>query len=84
MTVQGVVIRTHHDEKSGMRFFNFDKNRDKFSFVMFESVANLFQAQGEPTECFPQKKIQVTGVLTMHKGRPSIVVNKPEQIVLVR
>jgi DNA/RNA endonuclease YhcR with UshA esterase domain len=84
VTVQGVVIRTHHDEKGGTRFFNFDKNRDRFSFVMFESATKLFQAQGESTEDYLQKKIQVTGVLTIHKGRPSMVVNKPEQIVLVR
>jgi DNA/RNA endonuclease YhcR with UshA esterase domain len=84
VTVQGMIVRAHHDKKSDTRFFNFDKNREKFSFVMFGSAAKLFQQQGEPTEYYLDKKIQVTGVLTIHKGKPSMVVSKPEQIVLVR
>lgn len=84
VTVQGVVMRTYHDQKGDTRFFNFDKKREKFSFVMFASVAKQYQEQGDPVDYFLEKKIQVTGVLTIHKGKPSMVVSKPDQIVLVR
>ena len=84
VTVQGTIISTFHSEKSDTRFFNFDKKGEKFDCVIFKSAVKNFEKIGEPLDFYKQKKVQVTGVLTMPKDRPSMVVTKPEQIVLVR
>jgi hypothetical protein len=84
VTVEGVIVATGYSQKSDTRFFNFDKKRQKFSFVMFSSAAEKFKDLGEPREYFLDKKVQVTGVLTLYKGKPSMAVSKPDQIVIVR
>jgi hypothetical protein len=84
VTVQGVIVSTHHSEKTNTRFFNFDKKREKFGFVIFSSAAKNFEQLGEPTEFYLNKKVQVTGVLTIYRGKPSMTVSKPEQILVLR
>jgi hypothetical protein len=84
VTVEGVITSTYHSKKSDTRFFNFTKERGGFSFVIFSSAVKSFEAVGDPLEFYKQKKVQVTGVLTIHQGRPSMVVSKSEQLVLVR
>lgn len=84
VTVQGTIVSTFHSDKSDTRFFNFDKKGEKFEFVIFKSAVKNFENVGEPLDFYKQKKVQVTGVLAMYKDKPSMVVSKPEQIVLVR
>jgi len=84
VTVQGTIAETFLSEKSDTRFFSFDKKREKLAFVIFKSAMKNFEKVGEPLEFYRHKKVQVTGVLTLYKEKPSMVVTKPEQIVLVR
>lgn len=84
VTVQGVIVSTYHSEKTDTRFFNFDKKREKLSLVLFASAAKDFQHLGDPLQYYLHKKVQVTGVLTIYRGKPSMVISKPDQIVIVR
>ncbi len=84
VTVAGIVTSVFHSEKSDTRFLNFTKDRNGFSVVIFGSSVKDFAAVGDPLEFYKGKRVQVSGVLTTSKGRPSIVVKKPDQMVLVR
>jgi hypothetical protein len=85
VTVEGIVVSTYLSPSSGARIFNFDPNRERFSFVIFSSAAERFvETVGEPTEFYLRKKVQITGVVTMHQGKPSMVVSRPDQIVWVK
>jgi hypothetical protein len=84
LTVHGVITSVYHSEKSDARFFNFAEDRKGFSFVIFSSAVKNFELVGDPLDFYLHKKVQVTGLVTIHKGRPSMVVTKPEQISLVR
>lgn len=84
-TVQGSVVATFHSEKSDTRFFNFDKKGDKFEFIIFKAGMKNFDKIGEPLDFYKQKKLQITGVVTVSpKGKPQIIVSKPDQIAVVR
>lgn len=84
VTVAGTVIAVGYSEKSDTRFLNFTKDRNGFSVVIFSSSVKDFAAVGDPRDFYKGKRVQVNGVLTTSKGRPSIIVKKPEQITLIR
>lgn len=85
VTVQGSIVSTFHSEKSDTRFFNFDKKGEKFEFIIFKGGMKNFDKIGEPLDFYKSKKLQITGVLSASpKGKPQIIVSKPEQIVIVR
>jgi DNA/RNA endonuclease YhcR with UshA esterase domain len=85
VTVQGTVVKTFHSEKSDTRFFNFDKKGEKFEFIIFKGGMKNFDKTGDPLDFYQGKKLQITGVLSVSpKGKPQIIVTKPEQITIVR
>ncbi|MCG3209240.1 MAG: hypothetical protein FOGNACKC_02861 [Anaerolineae bacterium] len=80
VTIAGEVISTYNSGK--VVFLNFDEAyQDTFKVVIFPDAWPLFP---EPPEAyFHHKKIKVTGQVKLYQNAPEIVVDQPDQIVIV-
>ncbi len=80
VAVEGDVVRTHNSGKAV--FLNFDEDwRGKFSVVIFAGDFHNFPHP--PEEMYLRQRIQVTGVVQTYKGAPEIIVDSPEQIIIL-
>jgi endonuclease/exonuclease/phosphatase family metal-dependent hydrolase len=76
--VSGTIVGTG---KAGDRiaFLNFDQDRPPgFVAVIFSDHWDKFP--GDPTELYKDKIVEIHGTIGIHKGKPQIVVTRPEQI----
>lgn len=78
-TVEGVVVRAHKDEASGITFLNFsaDVGRD---FVAIISAPYEKQFPKPPQSFYPGKRVRVVGLVQSYEGQPQIAVQIPGQI----
>jgi hypothetical protein len=63
--------------QSGMNFVNFKDGI--FSLVTFKSDLGPFQ-NGEPADVYDQKRLAVTGVISIYKDKPQIKLTSPDQV----
>lgn len=84
-TVIGKVMGTHIAKSGKVRFLNFDKDyRTSFTVVIFTGDLDKFTSTiGEPTEYYKDKKVKVTGKVSIYKDKPQIIANSPSQIKVV-
>lgn len=76
--VSGTIVSTG---KAGDRiaFLNFDRERPPgFVAVIFNENWDKFPA--DPTELYKDKIVEIRGTIGTHKGKPQIVITRPEQI----
>jgi endonuclease/exonuclease/phosphatase family metal-dependent hydrolase len=76
--VSGKIVSTG---KAGDRiaFLNFDRERPPgFVAVIFSEHWDKFP--GDPTELYKDKIVEIRGTIGLHKGKPQIVVTRPDQI----
>lgn len=78
---QKVVVygETHGSGKSssGMNFVNF--KGAEFYLVTFKSDVDEFE-DGEPADVYDDKRIAVTGVVSIYKEKPQIKLTSPDQV----
>lgn len=80
MTVEGTVVATYNSGKA--IFLNFHPDwRTHFTAVIFASEARRFPAP--PERHYLNRKVRVTGLIQEYRGKPEIIVRKPDQIQLV-
>ncbi len=80
MTVEGTVVATYNSGKA--IFLNFHPDwRTHFTAVIFVSDARRFPAP--PERHYLNRKVRVTGPIQEYRGKPEIIVRKPDQIELV-
>jgi DNA/RNA endonuclease YhcR with UshA esterase domain len=81
-TVCGVVTTTKYLEKSKTKptFLDLDRPYPNqiFTAVIPDSVRGKFK--GAPEEIYKGRTICVTGLITVNRNKPQIVVNDPSQI----
>ncbi len=76
-TVEGVVANVF-TSRAGNTFLNFGRPypRQSFTAVVFRSAADRFPDL-HPLE---GKRVRVTGVITLYRGRPEIILERPDQL----
>jgi len=76
ITVYGV---THGSGKSssGMNFVNF--KGAEFYLVTFKSDVDEFE-DGEPADIYDEKRLAVTGLVSIYKEKPQIKLTSPDQV----
>jgi hypothetical protein len=80
ITAEGAVINTHSTGK--VCFLNFARDwRGQFYVVIFSDALGGWDQP--PQTYFLNRKVQVTGQVYLHDGRPQIRVKQPGQITLV-
>jgi len=80
MFVEGKIVRTHNSGKAC--FLNFHNNWTRyFGLVIFDNVFHRFVAK--PEQFYRDKYVRVKGKIKMFKGRPEMVLNRPEQIQII-
>ena len=62
---------------SGTNFVNFKEG--EFYLVTFKTDLNLFP-NGEPADLYDGKRIAVTGVMSIYRGKPQFKLTSPEQV----
>lgn len=62
---------------SGTNFVNFKEG--EFYLVTFKTDLNLFP-KGEPADLYDGKRIAVTGVMSIYRGKPQFKLTSPEQV----
>lgn len=81
VTIEGIIAATHNSGKAC--FLNFDKNYKRtLTLVIFQKRFAAFPPN--PERHYKGKTVQVTGVVTRHGGRPEIVLERPEQITVIK
>lgn len=81
-TVTGKVVSTYTAKSGKVRFLNFgDDYRTSFTVVIFTGDLDKFTSTiGEPTEYYKNKKLKVTGKISIYRDKPQIITNSPSQI----
>lgn len=79
-TVRGLIESTGKSRGTGMNFLNFP-NREFSAVVFGRSLKNF--PEGEPADTLKGQWVAVSGVVSIYKGEPQIVVESPEQITLL-
>jgi len=77
--VEGRVVRAYNSGKACFLNFHTDY-RKHLNIVIFSSAFHRFP--GPPEELYRGKKIRVRGRVKEYKGRPEIVVEDPDHIVI--
>ena len=62
---------------SGMNFVNF--KGAEFYLVTFKSDVDEFE-DGEPADAYDEKRVAVTGVVSIYKEKPQIKLTSPDQV----
>ena len=78
--VRGMIESTGKSRGSGMNFLNFP-NREFSAVVFGRSLKNF--PDGEPADTLKGKFVEVSGEISIYKGEPQIIVEKPEQITVL-
>ncbi len=83
VSVKGKVMSTYEtrgEKKSVVLNFGKPYPDQTFQVIIYEK--DIYKFHTEPKEFFKDKDLIVRGKVNMVKGKPSITVIKPEQIVL--
>lgn len=81
VTIEGIIAATHNS--GNVCFLNFDKNYKRtLTLVIFQKRFAAFPPN--PERYYKGKTVRVTGIVTRHGGRPEIVLERPEQIAVIR
>lgn len=85
-TVVGDIHSTYKAPSGKVRFLNFGPDyRTAFTVVIFTSDLSKFMSDvGEPTTYYKGKRVKVEGRIKMYKGKPEIIANSPDQIVILK
>lgn len=79
VTVEGTVVDTYKSDK--VIFLSFSPNRNDFKVVIFASAWPRWPQR--PDELYYGQTLRVTGTVKLYNGAPEIIVDEPEQIVVV-
>jgi cardiolipin synthase len=80
LTVQGEVVRVYNSGKAA--FLNFaEAYQGKFSVVIFAS--DFEQWPEPPDQLYLGQQVQVSGKIKEYKGAPEMIVESPDQIVIL-
>jgi phosphatidylserine/phosphatidylglycerophosphate/cardiolipin synthase-like enzyme len=79
VTVEGVVVDTYKSDK--VIFLNFSPNRSDFKIVIFASAWDRWPQA--PDELYYGQRLLITGEVQLYNGAPEIIVDGPEQIVVI-
>jgi len=80
ITVEGTVVNTN--KRKTICFLNFDKDwQGKFYMVVF--AANYEKFPPSPDVYFLDKKVQVTGKVELHRGRPQLKIREASQVKVI-
>ncbi len=80
VSVQGKIVRSFNSGNAC--FLNFHRNFTRYlSLVIFAN--RFFRFPDQPERFYMNKMIRVTGKIGEYKGRPEIVVERPEQIRII-
>ena len=80
MSVEGKITRTHNSGKAC--FLNFHNNWTRyFSLVIFSNAFHRFPEK--PEEFYLDKFVRVKGRIKLFRGRPEIVLDRPDQIEVI-
>ena len=82
VVVEGVVAQVSHSTKSNTTFLNFCNPYPNYCFeaVIFQSA----QAQFPDASNWQAKKVRVSGVVKMYQGKPEVVLDKKQQVEVVK
>lgn len=81
VTIEGIIAATHNS--GTVCFLNFDRDYKRtLTLVMFQKRFAAFPPN--PERHFKGKTVRVTGIVTRHGGRPEIVLERPEQIAIIK
>ena len=82
VTVEGIVVQVTHTSKSNTTFLNFCAPFPKhcFNAVVFKNA----QATFSDAASSEGKKVRVSGVVKLYQGKPEIVLDKREQLEVVK
>ncbi|MCX7878815.1 MAG: hypothetical protein N2510_09295 [Ignavibacteria bacterium] len=78
VTVKGFVADVYKSEKVAYLNFTEKYPKNPFSAVIFASRFSSF----ENIEDYKLKDVEVTGRVSFYRGKPQIIVDSPEQIVI--
>ncbi|HAY34805.1 MAG TPA: hypothetical protein DCY06_11805 [Bacteroidetes bacterium] len=80
VTVNDIVTGVHITEK--VAYLNFGNRfpKNDFSGVVFESKFELF---GD-LHVFNNKRVEITGNVSIFRNKPQIILNSPEQIKIIK
>ena len=89
VTIEFVVQSSRTLDNRSFSFLNSEKSyrSDKnFTAAITKDGLQLFADKDvkDPAEHFKGKKVRVTGKVTLHRGRPQIKVEKPDQLRVVK
>lgn len=81
VTIEGIIAATHNSGNAC--FLNFNKDyKHTLTLVIFEKRFAAFPK--DPERHFRGKTVRVTGTVTRHGGRPEIILERPEQITILK
>ncbi|MCK4532732.1 hypothetical protein KAU39_03010 [bacterium] len=81
VAVEGTVVATYNSGKACFLNFHQDYKRH-FTAVIFESSFSFFPLN--PERFYQGKKVCIFGYIKEYKGKPEIILNKPEQIKILK
>ncbi len=81
VTVEGTIAATHNS--GTVCFLNFDRNYKRtLTLVIFQKRFAAFPPN--PERYYKGKNVRATGVITRHGGRPELILERPEQITIIK
>lgn len=81
VTVEGTIAATHNSGNAC--FLNFDRDYKRtLTLVIFQKRFAAFPPN--PERYYKGKTVRVTGIVTRHGGRPEIVLERVEQITVIK
>ena len=84
-TVEGKVISVGQSTKSNTYFLNFSPQKNVFTVVVFNRVADQFKAAKTDIKSFEGKTVRVTGKIIKHEQYGiEILLDRPANIKLVK
>lgn len=80
--VKGRVVSVR--KSASATFLNFDRPKKGFTAVIFAKSYVNFKRRSIDPASFSGKAVEITGTVSLYKGRPQMIVSSPDQIRLVK
>lgn len=81
VTIEGILTATHNS--GNVCFLNFDRDYKRtLTLVIFQKRFAAFPPN--PERHYKGKTVRVSGIVTRHGGRPEIVLERAEQITVIK